>query len=226
MNPTPAQKRLILRVINVFETGKPDGDYGNITLLHDGPGGIRQVTYGRSQTTEYGNLRDLVIAYAATGGQYANDLRPYIVKIGREALVGDGDFLQLLKDAGRNDPIMRDTQDKFFDSHYYDPAIRWATEDGFNEALSALVIYDSFIHSGTILKFLRQRFPEPVPSKGGNERTWIAQYVDTRHHWLATHSNTILRNTIYRTECFKRELARGNWDLSQIPIDANDTNVS
>lgn len=226
MNLTDPQKRLILRVVNKFETGTADGDYADITLLKDGPGGIRQVTYGRSQTTEYGNLRDLVQAYIDAGGKLANDLKPYLPKIGKVALDKDDEFLGLLKDAGRNDPIMRTTQDKFFDTHYYDPAMRWATQDGFKEPLSALVIYDSFIHSGTILKFLRQRFPESVPAKGGNERKWIEQYVDVRHHWLANHSNNILQNTIYRTKCFQREIDRGNWDLSQTPINANGTDIS
>jgi hypothetical protein len=54
---TPIQKSLIERVVNVFETGTPDGDYGKITIYHDGLHNIRQITYGWSQTTEYGKLR-------------------------------------------------------------------------------------------------------------------------------------------------------------------------
>ena len=63
------------------------------------------------------------------------------------------------------------------------------------------------------------------PAKGGNEKTWIQQYVDVRHDWLATHPRKVLQNTVYRTQCFKREIARNNWDLSQVPIDANGVNV-
>ena len=59
-----------------------------------------------------------------------------------------------------------------------------------------------------------------------SERKWIEQYVNARHNWLANHSNKILRNTVYRTKCFKAEIARGNWDLSQLPITANDVKVS
>jgi hypothetical protein len=30
-----------------------------------------------------------------------------------------------------------------------------------------------------------------------------------------------LRKAVYRTQCFKREIDRDNWDLSQLPIDVN-----
>jgi len=131
----------------------------------------------------------------------------------------------LLKEAAK-DSVMQQTQDAFFDKAYFQPAVDWAMEHGFIEALSALVIYDSFIHSGRIPGFLRRNFAEAPPVEGGNERRWIEQYADARHNWLANHSNRILRNTVYRTECFKREIARANWDLSQLPIRANDVKVS
>jgi hypothetical protein len=38
----------------VFETGSVQGDYSIIAIFPDGPSQIEQVTYWRSQTTEYG----------------------------------------------------------------------------------------------------------------------------------------------------------------------------
>ena len=64
MNLIPTQKKVIERIINVFETGTVGGDYGAISIYKDGPHKIRQITYGRSQTTEYGNLWRLVEQYA------------------------------------------------------------------------------------------------------------------------------------------------------------------
>jgi chitosanase len=101
----------------------------------------------------------------------------------------------------------------------------WCDDNGFTLPLSALVIYDSFIHSGSILGFLRKRFPEMPPAKGGDEKRWIGQYVNARHQWLATAENVVLHKTIYRTACFKSEIARGNWDLSQLPIKAHGVEV-
>ncbi len=226
MNLTAQQRRICEQVINVFESGSIQGDYSTISIYADGPHKMRQVTYGRSQTTEYGNLPELIEMYANAGGTYSEQLRPYVDKIGVTPLVDDKQFKQLLRDAGKNDPVMRRVQDQFFDKRYFKPAMKWADSNGFTLALSALVIYDSFIHSGSILDFLRKRFPESPPAKGGDEKTWITQYVNTRHEWLANHDNKILHATVYRTQCFKREIASDNWDLSQLPINANGVNVS
>ena len=222
---TPKQKLICERVLNAFETGTADGDYSKISIFADGPGRIKQITYGRSQTTEYGNLRELIDMYVAANGQQSLQLKPYVAKIGTTALVTDATFLKLLKAAGK-DVVMRNTQDAFFDRRYFQRAMKWATAQGLIEALSALVIYDSFIHSGSIPDFLRRTFAAAPPVEGGNERQWIEQYVNARENWLGNHSNKILQKTIYRTKCFKAEIARNNWDLSQLPINANGVVVS
>jgi chitosanase len=219
------QHRICERVLNVFETGTIAGKYHAIAIFADGPHDIRQITYGRSQTTEYGNLRELVEMYVRAGAMFSADLQPFVERIGRVALVDNARFKELLQRAGREDQVMRDTQDVFFDRRYFQPALRWAETNGFTLALSMLVIYDSFIHSGSILDLLRSRFPEVPPARGGNERTWIRQYVAVRHHWLANHSRPAVRQTTYRTRDLMREIDRGNWDLSQVPISANGVAV-
>ena len=45
-------------------------------------------------------------------------------------------------------------------------------------------------------------------------------------NWLAHHDNEVLRGTIYRTQCFSREIVRNNWDLSQLPIKAHGVDVN
>ena len=218
---TPANKRLCERVLNAFETGSAEGDYSAIAIFHDGPHGIRQISYGRSQTTEYSKLQDLVTRYVNENGQFSADLAPFVPKIGNIALVDNEPFKDLLRRAGRDDPIMKSVQDRFFDERYYLPALKWAQDFGFKDALSLLVIYDSFVHSGTILTFLRAQFREVPPASGGDEHTWISQYVEVRNSWLANHSNSELHPTVYRTKCLRFEIDRGNWDLSQVPINAN-----
>jgi chitosanase len=225
MNLTAQQKRVCEQVINVFETGTIGGKYGAISIFDDGPNRIRQITYGRSQTTEYGHLEDLVRMYVEAHGMFSDELRPYIDKIGQVALVEDSQFKQLLRDAGNNDPTMREVQDEFFDQKYFKPAMAWAAANAFTLPLSALVIYDSFIHSGGILWFLRKRFLESPPANGGNEKTWINQYVTVRQNWLATHSNTDLHATVYRTQCFIREIDRDNWSLNKLPIETQGSKV-
>ena len=63
-------KNRILSVVNIFETGTPDGEYDDISIFNDGTGGSRQITYGRSQTTEQGNLKKLIEAYIANKGMF------------------------------------------------------------------------------------------------------------------------------------------------------------
>ncbi|MCX6225265.1 MAG: chitosanase [Bacteroidia bacterium] len=204
-------------MINAFETGLAEGNYALISKLDDYQDPetntrITQVTYGRSQTTEFGHLKALVQDYVYSNGTYAGQLSPYLDRIGKMPSLASSDtFCTALKEAGKNDPIMKVCQDKLFETKYYHPAYHWFMENGFALPLSLLVIYDSKIHSGGILPFLRKRFATPVPVNGGDEKGWINQYVNVRHEWLSNHSNPLLRNTIYRTQCFKDQIENGNW---------------
>lgn len=210
---TTEQKRVIEQVVNVFETGKPAGRYHSVTVMPDGIGRSRQITYGRSQTTEQGNLKTLIAMYAAANGLFAAQLSPYIARIGVTPLADDATFKQLLRQSALEDPIMRQCQDDFFEQLYYQPAEHFFKSNNFKLALSMLVIYDSYVHSGSVPIRLRNRFPERTPLNGGDEKAWVKAYVDTRHHWLENHGNLLLRKTIYRTQCFKEQLQADNWSL-------------
>lgn len=224
MKLTDAQKRIIEQTINVFETGSRKGNYSAVSLYEDGPKGCRQITYGRSQTTEFSNLAALIQKYVDTGGSISTQFEPYLGKIGKDSLVNDKTFISLLKQAG-SDPKMCVAQDDFFDEHYYMPALKWADTHGFEKPLSLLVIYDSFIHSGKIHDFLRNAFPETTPSNGGNERAWICAYIAAREKWLLTAKNPALRPTVYRMKCMKNQIAKDNWGLDALPIETQGVKI-
>lgn len=217
-------KDKIQKIINVFETGSIVTNYSSVFVFADGPNSIRQITLARG-FTEFGNLKAVVERYAAANGVYSSQFKSYVGRIGKQpSLNGNKLFTDLLKKAGEC-PVMRQIQDDVFDERYWIPANKFFKDNGFKENLSLLVIFDSYLHSGSILGFLRKRFSERPPSGGGSEKKWIEQYVNTRHNWLATHSRTILRGTVYRTNCFKQQIASGNWDLTQ-PVRANGTLVA
>lgn len=212
----------IAQVINVFETGSRDGAYDAISIYADYTykgNRYKQITYGKSQTTEFGNLKSLLEQYVQVGGLFAGDIQPYVSKMGKiknglpDSFHADTTLKAALRKAGREDGIMQKTQDKFFERYYFQPALGWFNQYQFTLPLSLLVIYDSFIHSGSILDFLRQRFAAMPPSYGGNEKEWIKQYVDARHNWLLNHSNSVLRQTVYRTNTFKKLITDNNWKL-------------
>jgi chitosanase len=219
------QKSVIERVINVFETGLPAGNYAAIAIFPDGPSKIRQITYGRSQTTEYGNLRELVQNYANANGMFSAALKPFAAKIGLTPLTNDAAFKDLLRKAGQLDPVMKSTQDAFFEARYFRPAMKWADDQGFLLPLSMLIIYDSYIHSGSIRQEIRQMFQESPPSRGGDEKAWITAYVNARHNYLANNRNPVVRPTVYRTQCFKDQIQKKNWNLDMLPINSNGTDV-
>jgi chitosanase len=225
MTITSEQKWRIIEAVSVFETGRPQGDYAKVTILNDWqqPDGQRhpQITYGRMQTTESGKLKKLLSMYVEYKGLYAAGMAPYLPRLGQfPSLHQDQALLGLLREAGQNDPVMHATQDAFFEQEYWQPAHRWFAANGFATALSMLVVFDSFIHSGSIPSFLRKRFPAVPPAKGGSEQEWMRQYVEARHEWLLNHRDAILRKTIYRTRCLLDQMAADNWNLDK-PVNAN-----
>lgn len=217
--PTNAiDSKKIKAIVNVFETGSPEGVYHAISIYKDGPvlngASTYQITYGKSQTTEFGNLKKLIDLYVSKSGIYRDFFSSYSNRIGKQpSLKSDVLFKSHLKKAAIEDVIMRNCQDEFFDTIYFRPACDWAKINGFKTSLAHLVIYDSFIHSGGILPFLRRRFPATTPSNNGTEIEWISQYVQARHDWLTNHSNSILRKTTYRTKLFLDLIKKSNWEL-------------
>lgn len=209
----------IRQIVRFYETSKISGaNYGAIALLHDGPDNHVQITYGSTQTTEYGNLRVLLGNYANANGRYSEQMRPWINRIGdhsQPSLATNTIFIQLLKDAS-TDVVMHLIQDKFFVEHYFSPAQNWFTPAGLTLPLSLLVIYDSYVQSGSMMDWLVAKVSEKLPKLGGQEKTWITQYATARGNWLRTSVNhPALHATEYRTDSFLNAIAKDNWALDQ-----------
>jgi chitosanase len=218
-------RTLILRVLNVAETGHPDGKPHAVYIYADGKNGRKQVTLAVGFTEDGGNLAKVLKSYVAKKGSFADQVSTYIPDIGKGTLATNKQFHQLLKQAGERDPLMAEAQNEQFNKVYLDPAFNWFTKNGFTLPLSFLVISDSYLHSGGIRDALRNTFREGTPSTGGDEKVWVGSYVEARHNWLSNHSNKLLRNTIYRTQALRNEIARGNWMLDRLPINMNGVAV-
>lgn len=207
------QKEAAKAIVNIFETGKARGDYARVTLLVGDSG---HLTYGRAQTTlGSGNLHLLIKSYCdAPGAAYARACKPYLSRLADIDLRLDNDqaFRNLLKEAGA-DPVMRDTQDSFFDRVYWKPAAASAATLGLAEALSVAVVYDSVVHGSWIALRDRTVAKAGQPSKAG-ERAWVLAYIRERRNWLTAHPNTLLRKTAYRMEAFEAIIATKNWSLA------------
>lgn len=206
------QKETAKAIVNIFETGSARGDYARVTLLTGDSG---HLTYGRAQTTlGSGNLYLLIKAYCdAPGALCARALRPYLPRLADIDLRLDADwaFRSLLKEAG-GDPVMRETQDAFFDRVFWAPAVAAATRAGLSEPLAVAIVYDSVVHGSWVAMRDRTNARQGDAARAG-ERNWAAAYLDTRRDWLATHSNTLLRKTVYRMDTLKALITAGKWKL-------------
>ncbi|HKO06048.1 MAG TPA: chitosanase [Candidatus Acidoferrales bacterium] len=227
---TDLQKRTIQAIVNVFETGKPAGDYANVTLL---PGDAGHLTYGRSQTTlASGNLCRLIEDYcAAAAGSTAADLLAYLPRLAAPDLTLDGDaaFRALLRQAGA-DPVMHRVQDEFFDRAYWEPSLRAAQHVGLDTPLATAVVYDSFIHGAWKRIHDATTAQLGLPSASGasaattDERVWVREYIALRRDWLATHPNPVLRRAVYRMDTFAALAEAGNWELA-LPVVAHGVTI-
>ena len=225
MKISESLKKRMWAVLNAAEndSGSYETEYATIYIYNDGPNKVKQLTLSRG-ITQYGNMKSLLQMYINDGGKYSNNFKPYVDILTKSSTVKDSSFKALLIKAAKEDQIFRTAEDKIFDDKYLRPALEFADKNGFGQPLSLMVILDSYLHSGTIFDFLRTRFPEKTPAKGGNEKIWIKEYVDARHSWLANHSNRILQNTTYRTQFLKNQIKDENWYFNP-PVVMNGTKI-
>jgi chitosanase len=209
---TPTQVATAQAIVNLFETGAVLGDYGNVTLI---PGDTGHLTFGRSQTTlGSGNLGKLLQQYCANpGAVFGERLAPYLPRFAAIDLTLDEDTkLHNVLRATADDRIMRETQDRFFDTAYWQPAHKAAARLGIMAPLGVAVVYDSHVHGSWGAMRDRTTAAVGTPAAAG-ERAWIAEYVKQRRQWLAGSTRDDLRATVYRMDAFQRLIANDMWAL-------------
>lgn len=213
---TDLQRKVAQAIVHVFETGRPVGGYGMVTLL---PGDTGHLTYGKLQTTlGSGNLFLLISRYCkAPGAEFAKDLQPYLNRLqDRDTRLDDDLTLRKLLRLAGDDPVMRLVQDQFFDEVYWNPAIRAAKAKKIFTALGSAVVFDSVVHGS----WVRMRDRTDVQASAdvkADEKAWIGLYLETRRQWLENHHNPIVRKTVYRMDSFLNILKSKNWTL-KLPI--------
>lgn len=217
---TPSQKYAIDCILAVFETGRipSAASYAACTILPDGAG----ISYGKHQSTDRaGSLDKVVQRYIELGGQHAAAFRPMLPyfasnKSSSEPPRGPWSeptiaAVTLLKQAAA-DPKMRQAQDEVFDEVYWAPAVNICKDAKLVTPLAHAVVYDGLIHGG--FQVVRNRFAAVPPAKGGDEKTWVKEYLKARRAWLMASANELLRRTVYRQDAFEALIASNNWDLA------------
>jgi chitosanase len=221
---TSTQKKTAEAIVNLFETGQVLGDYSQVTLI---AGDTGHLTYGRSQTTlGSGNLHDLLKRYCANAGaRFGARIAPSLPRFASLDFSLDQDRkLHNILRACADDPVMRDTQDTFFDEVYWQPASRAAERLGITSPLGVAVVYDGFVHGSW--KAMRDRTIQQVGEvTSAGEKPWITKYVATRRAWLAGHARADLRATVYRMDAFQRLIDQDYWGL-ELPLVVRGKEIS
>lgn len=218
------QKRTAHAIVNIFETGAVLGMYGQVTLI-DGDSG--HLTFGRSQTTlATGNLARLIGTYCDNAGaRFGPRLKPYLPALrDRDVSLDHDTKLHNLLRATADDPVMRDTQDAFFDRTYWDPAAGEAAAMGIRTPLGVATVYDSVVHgSWSRLRAMTDEQAGTIGKLG--EQGWIKAYIATRRSWLASHARPDLRPTVYRMDVLGGLANQDRWAL-ELPLLVRDHEIS
>jgi chitosanase len=218
------QKRTAQAIINIFETGTVLGKYGQVTVIEHDTG---HLTFGRSQTTlSTGNLGRLVDTYCDTAGaRFGQRLKPFLAALrARDIGLDKNEKLHNLLRATADDPVMRDVQDAFFDSTYWQPALGEAAALGIATPLGIATVYDSVVHgSWALMRDRTNQAAGEIAQLG--EQGWITAYIATRRHWLENHPRPDLRPTVYRMKALGALAEQGNWTL-QLPMLVRDEEIS
>jgi chitosanase len=222
---------VILDILRTFENGTEDPGYSDITLLHDGDGGRLQVTLGIGFTEGGGDLLAVLRNYCGNAkSQFGNFFLSYIPKINsfasanRTVLSGDSTFQTALKKAG-SDSLMQAAQDEQFTAEVMLPAAAFCKENGLSLPLSELVVADSYLQSGEIFPWLRDEFSANTPANGGDEKTWITQYLKARNSWLENASPADASSS-YRTKFLLQRVAADDWNLTGKSYGINGYNLN
>ena len=221
---TKLQKLSAQAIVQIFETGSVQGDYGAVTVL---PGDTGHLTYGKAQTTlGSGNLYFLIRDYCnAPQAEFARKLRPFLPRLEQKdaRLDNHRTLKQILRSAG-DDAVMRRVQDEFFDRVYWAPTLESAEYIGATSALGLATIYDSRIH-GSWHGVRDQVIAQHGSLSSLGENAWMKKYVDYRRHWLATHSNPALHPTVYRMDELRSLMNAGKWSLA-LPLTVKGCEIS
>jgi chitosanase len=123
-----------------------------------------------------------------------------------------------------DDLVMREVQDAFFDQTYWRPAFNSARTLGIRLPLGVAIVYDSTVHGSW--QRMRDRTNDSVGQlQDIGELPWLVAYLKVRRNWLATHSRSDLRATVYRMDALQRLLDLGHTGLA-LPLVVRGIEIS
>jgi glycosyl hydrolase family 46 len=105
------------------------------------------------------------------------------------------------------------------DTAYFRQAEAGANRLGIKTTLGLLIVYDSYVHSGTLPGFLMKKVNDDLhgtPKDGVDEGRWLKTYLKYRIDWLENNSNQSIRISSNRPKFLLEQVEKGNYDLSSL----------
>lgn len=214
---TDRDRAMAATIVHVFETSKIKPDFDEVAVFHDGPGGIRQLTFGSHQFTDASGSLDRVVEKIISLCEISYNDAPWIkvlknrlptLKKGTtssiQAIAGDMEFRMALIESAKT-PEGQQAQLQVYDELYVQPAVLACAGSGWESALSLTTVLDSMTHGGW--RMIRDQIANNL-----TEKQWIASYLLRRSNWLTNHPKQILKKTACRPNSLL-ELASGNQRL-------------
>lgn len=206
-------------ILCIFETSSKLPKYSTVATLNDGPGGVKQITWGYHQGTDASNTVDEILeAFVdiASTNLDVLDAQKWVLRhlpqfrannptIMRR-LAADNSVKVMLGIIGAM-PEGQQAQRLVFRRKYMQPAIDACAGSGWVEPLSFVAVLDGMTHGswGRIRDLVSPRL---------SERNWIKSYLLRRNKWLRLHKRQDLRNTACRSGALMRLVDEGNWQLA------------
>lgn len=201
-------------IIHCFETSKIKPDFDEVAVFHDGPGGIKQLTFGSHQFTDASGSLDRVVEKIISLCEISYNDAPWVkvlknrlptLKRGTtasiQAIADDMEFRMALIQSAKT-PEGQQAQLQVYDELYVQPAVLACAGSGWESALSLTTVLDSMTHGGW--RMIRDLIKVDL-----SEKRWIASYLIRRSNYLTNHPRQILKKTACRPNSLL-ELACGN----------------
>ncbi|HLM03054.1 MAG TPA: chitosanase [Pyrinomonadaceae bacterium] len=202
-----------MAIVNIFEAGNPEG--GNHSMVAIYGNGISYGYSGASLST--GTLYTLIKAYCnSPEAKFKDKFKPFLSRLLEKdsTLASDSGFIDLLKGAGKDDPVMLAIQNQEYERYYWQPSLKAAESLGIKTMLGITVIHDSIVH-GSFERIKKQTIDKlkGTPISGVDEHTWINTYLNFRKKWMLNHTSQLMQRTVYRVEELLKLAKQDNWEL-------------
>lgn len=206
-------------ILCIFETSSKLPKYSTVATLKDGPGGIKQITWGYHQATDASNTVDEILEdFITIPGDHSKELKEaqlWAEQILPKFRSNNPTVMQRLANDNKVKvqlgiigalPEGQLAQRRVFRAKYMAPAIKAVEGSGWVDPISLVAVLDGMTHGSWA------RLRDLTSPQLKVERNWIKAYLLRRNRWLKFAKDP-LPATACRSEALLKLMAEGNYGL-------------